>query len=187
MRIVGGSARGRTLRSVPGLATRPTSDRVRQSLFDLLGQRCDGLRILDLYAGTGALSFEAISRGAVHATLVESTRPAQAVIDRNAIELGFSPQITLVRAEVDRALGALSSRGAAFELVFADPPYALEASQKLADALAAQGLVAPGGRAVLERGKREAEPIAPQGFELLDDRAYGETMVAVLRRVAARD
>jgi len=176
VRIVGGSARGRTLRAVPGLLTRPTSDRVRQSLFDLLGQRCDGLWVLDLYAGTGALSFEALSRGAATATLVESAPAAAAVIERNARELGLP--VTLLRRDVTRALRELS--GAAFDLVFSDPPYAMEAAQATLDAVA--GLVAPEGRVVIERGKREAPPAMPDGFEVAAERRYGDTVVLVARK-----
>jgi len=190
MRIVGGSARGRNLRSVPGNETRPTSDRVRQSLFDLLGQRCDGLRVLDLYAGTGALGLEALSRGAAHATFIESAKAAAEVIEANLRDLGFEPQGTLVRRDVDRALADLGARKAAFDLIFADPPYALAVSQKIAAAVAAHGLLAEEGRIVIERGKREAPPTPPDGFALLDDRAYGETILAVLaktRPAAASD
>ncbi len=179
MRIVAGSARGRTLRAVPGNETRPTSDRVRQSLFDLLGQRCDGLAVLDLYAGTGALSFEALSRGAAHATLVESAKAAAEVIAANAEALGFTDRVTLVRREVARALPDLASRGARFDLVFADPPYALQASQTLADALGSLSLLSPGGRAVLERGKREPAPTLPAGLALIEERAYGETVLLI--------
>jgi 16S rRNA (guanine966-N2)-methyltransferase len=177
MRIVGGSARGRPLRAVPGTATRPTSDRVRQSIFDLLGQRCDDLDVLDLFAGTGALSFEALSRGARSATLIESARAAQQVIERNARDLGFGEHITLVKDEVDRALPGLDQT---FDLVFADPPYALRASKGLAEAIASRGLLAPGGRAVLERGKHEPRPALPSGLAVADERVYGDTVVLII-------
>ena len=108
MRVVGGDLRGRTLRAVPGRSTRPTADRVRQSLFDVLGQRCDGLHVLDLYAGTGALSLEALSRGAAHATLIEQDAKAAQIILRNARELGCEDRCTLVRDEVARALPRLA-------------------------------------------------------------------------------
>lgn len=182
MRIVGGSARGRALRAVPGAATRPTSDRVRQSIFDLLGQRCDDLDVLDLYAGTGALSFEALSRGARSATLVESARAAQQVIERNAADLGFGGHITLVKDPVVRALPRLAD--ARFDLIFADPPYALQASADLASAIARHGLLAPGGRAVLERSKREPSPNLPESLSVVDERTYGDTVVLI---VQARD
>jgi 16S rRNA (guanine966-N2)-methyltransferase len=179
MRVVGGDLRGRTLRAVPGRSTRPTADRVRQSLFDLLGQRCDGLRVLDLYAGTGALSLEALSRGASHATLVERDAKAAQVIQRNADELGCGERCTLVREDVARALPRLAP---SFDLIFSDPPYALRAAQDTLDALARLGLVAPEGRVVLERDRREARPVQPDGFELVDERRYGDTLVLVARR-----
>lgn len=179
MRVVGGDFRGRTLRAVPGRSTRPTADRVRQSLFDLLGQRCDGLRVLDLYAGTGALSLEALSRGAAHATLVEQDAKAAQVIQRNAEELGCADRCTLMRDGVARALPQIEGP---FDLVFSDPPYALQAAQETLDALARLGLVAPQGRVVLERDRREPGPAAPEGFELAGERRYGDTAVLIARR-----
>ncbi len=179
MRIVGGDLRGRTLRPVPGRTTRPTADRVRQSLFDLLGQRCDGLRVLDLYAGTGALALEALSRGAAHATLVEKDPKAAAVIRRNVDELGCAERTAILREEVARALPRL--RGP-FDLVFSDPPYLLRAAQETLDALARLGLVSPQGRVVLERDRREGRPAPPAQFEVLDERRYGDTLVLVALR-----
>jgi 16S rRNA (guanine(966)-N(2))-methyltransferase RsmD len=155
---------------------------VRQSLFDLLGQRCDGLRVLDLYAGTGALALEALSRGAASATLVESAAPALAAIARNVQELGLADRATVLRRDVERALPELAARGARFDLIFADPPYALHASQELADRIAALGLLADEGRAVLERSKREPRPALPSALRLVDERKYGDTVVLVLQR-----
>ena len=159
MRIVGGELRGRTVRAVPGRSTRPTADRVRQSLFDALGQRCDGLRVLDLYAGTGALAVR--------------------VVRRNAEELGVAERCTVLQREVSRALAALPGP---YDLVFSDPPYALRAAQPTLDLLAARELVAPGGRVVLERDRREPRPQAPAGFEIGDERHYGDTLVLVVHR-----
>src|SRR2546429_595706 len=131
MRVVGGDLRGRTLRAVPGRSTRPTADRVRQSLFDVLGQRCHRPHVLDRYAGTGALPPEALSRGAAHATLIEQDAKAAQIILRNARELGCEDRCTLVRDEVARALPRLAGP---FDLVFSDPPYALRAAQETLDA-----------------------------------------------------
>ena len=179
MRVVGGDLRGRTLRAVPGRSTRPTADRVRQSLFDVLGQRCDGLHVLDLYAGTGALSLEALSRGAAHATLIEQDAKAAQIILRNARELGCEDRCTLVRDEVARALPRLAGP---FDLVFSDPPYALRAAQETLDALLRLGLVAPQGRLVLERDRREARPALAVELELADERRYGDTVVLIAGR-----
>jgi 16S rRNA (guanine(966)-N(2))-methyltransferase RsmD len=179
MRVVGGDLRGRTLRAVPGRSTRPTADRVRQSLFDVLGQRCDGLRVLDLYAGTGALSLEALSRGGAHATLIEHDAKAAQIIERNASELGCADRCTLLRDEVGRALPRLAGP---FDLVFSDPPYALRAAQDTLEALARLRLVAPRGRVVLERDRREGQPALPEELELADERRYGDTVVLIARR-----
>jgi len=180
MRIIGGDARGRTLRAVPGNTTRPTSDRVRQSLFDLLGQRMDGLAVLDLYAGTGALALEALSRGAARAVLIENDARACGVIYANIAALKAEDRARLVRGELPAALAQL--RGEKFDLVFSDPPYALQAAQLTVDALTSNNLLAPEARVVLEMDRREP---APHGLPLLDERRYGDTRVLVLSGAAA--
>ena len=180
MRIVGGEARGRPLRSVPGRGTRPTADRVRQSLFDALGQRMDGLLVLDLYAGTGALGLEALSRGAARAVLVENDARACGVIFHNLAALRYDDRCRVVRAELPAALAQL--RGERFDLVFSDPPYALRAAQQTLDGLAQNGLLEPGARVVLEMDRREPQPMAPEGLELVDERPYGDTRVLVYWR-----
>lgn len=179
MRIVGGEARGRALRAVPGSSTRPTADRVRQSVFDWLGQRCDGLAVLDLYAGTGALSLEALSRGAARAVLVERDRKACEVIQANVDALGYDARCSLLREDVARALPALAARGERFDLAFSDPPYASASAQLTLESLLLHRLLLPGGRVVLERARREAL-VAPEGVTL-EERRYGDTVVAVAR------
>jgi 16S rRNA (guanine(966)-N(2))-methyltransferase RsmD len=179
VRIVGGAARGRPLRAVPGKSTRPTADRVRQSLFDLLGQRMDGLAVLDLYAGTGALALEALSRGAASAVLVESDARACGVIFHNVEALGFAEKCRVVRGQLPEALARL--RGAKFDLVFSDPPYALRAAQPTLDGLSTNHLLAPGARVVLEMDRREPPPVPPAGLQLADERKYGDTALLVVR------
>ena len=177
MRIVGGEARGRALRAVPGQATRPTADRVRQSLFDALGQRMDGLRILDLYAGTGALALEALSRGAAGAVLVESDPRACARHLRKPRRARDQDRARLVRGRLPEALDRL--RGERFDLVFSDPPYALRAGQSMLDALAAADLLSPAARVVLEMDRREPEPVPPPPLGPVDERRYGDTVVRI--------
>ena len=177
MRIVGGEARGRPLRAVPGSGTRPTADRVRQSLFDALGQRMDGLRVLDLYAGTGAFALEALSRGAAWAVLVESDARACGVFFHNVAALKYEDRCTVIRAELPQALHGL--RGERFDLVFSDPPYALRAAQTTLEALTSNGLLAPDARVVLEMDRREPVPAVPAGLRLTDERRYGDTRVLV--------
>ncbi|HZX95658.1 MAG TPA: 16S rRNA (guanine(966)-N(2))-methyltransferase RsmD [Myxococcales bacterium] len=177
MRIVGGEARGRGLRAVPGTATRPTADRVRQSLFDALGQRMDGLAVLDLYAGTGALALEALSRGAARATLVESDARACGVIFHNLAALRYEDRARVLRATLPEALAQL--RGEKFDLVFSDPPYASRGSGAMLEALRENGLLAAGARLVLEMDRREPAPAPPSGLQLADERRYGDTLVRI--------
>jgi 16S rRNA (guanine966-N2)-methyltransferase len=182
VRIVGGEARGRSLRAVPGDATRPTADRVRQSLFDALGQRMDGLAVLDLYAGTGALALEALSRGAARAVLVENDARACGVIFHNIAALRYDDRCRVVRGELPAALAQV--RGERFDLVFSDPPYALRAGTQTLQALVGHEVLAPAARVVLERDRREPAPEVPQGLEQVDERSYGDTRVAVYVRSA---
>lgn len=178
MRIIGGSARGRVLRAPRGEGTRPTRDRVRQSVFDVLGQRTDGLAVLDLFAGSGALGLEALSRGAARAVFVERAPAALEVLRRNVATLGFEDRATIRRADA-LAPGGLPGP---FDLVFADPPYALGAGAVL-EALAAApgGLLAPGARVVLEHGRRETLPDRAGRLVREDARRYGETVVSFFR------
>jgi 16S rRNA (guanine(966)-N(2))-methyltransferase RsmD len=179
MRIVGGSARGRTLLGPKDAKTiRPTADRVRETLFNILGQRLDGLTVLDLYAGTGALALEAISRGADRAVLVDSGREALGLIRANVDALGFGAQAELVAQPVARALGTLGGRGLKFDRIFADPPYAAEVVNELLEGIARHALLAPEGVIIIEHAKRESAPEAHAGFERFDQRKFGDTIVS---------
>jgi 16S rRNA (guanine966-N2)-methyltransferase len=185
MRITGGEHRSRTLEAPRGNATRPTSDRVREAVFAILGSEraFAGATVLDLYAGTGALAFEALSRGAAQATLVESARPALQAIEANARALGVAARIRVVPTTVERALAAVRRSGA-FDLVFADPPYDLvrtgEAPRALAALLGADVLSAD-ARLVLEHGKADGAPDIP-GVQLRESRRYGDTIVSFYER-----
>lgn len=149
MRIVAGTARGVRLASVPP-GVRPTSDRVRESLFNSLGQFFDGGEVLDLYAGTGALGIEALSRGCDHAVFVERDSRAVAAIEENLRRTNLRDLATVVRSDVGRAVERLGN--GRFRLIFADPPYRI-APQQIRDVLPRLGgLLAPGGRVVVESG-----------------------------------
>lgn len=176
-RIIGGSAGGRRLATPRGAQTRPTSDRVREALFSAVESWCgslQGLRFLDLYAGSGAVGLEAWSRGAGVVTMVESDRRTAALIASNARELGFS-RANIVRASVSATLGAAPA--APYDVVFADPPYPLDEEAVAADlvALAGNGWLVPGALVVVERSSRSPEPAWPGGFEAVRSRKYGET------------
>ncbi len=184
MRIVGGAARGRPLAAPPGRDTRPTSDRAREGLFSTLeslrGLDWDGARVLDLYAGSGAVGLEALSRGAAAAVLVESDVRAAAVIRRNAESVGL-PGARVVVDRVERFLGGPAT---AYDVVFADPPYAVpdeEVTAMLA-ALADGGWLATDAVVVVERATRGAGPAWVRGLAAERSRRYGETTLWYGRR-----
>jgi 16S rRNA (guanine966-N2)-methyltransferase len=172
-RIVAGAAKGRRL-AVPPRVTRPTSERVREALFNTLRSHLDldGAAVLDLYAGSGAVGLEALSRGAARVVLVESDRNAAQILHRNMSTVGL-PGAQVLRRSVAAALGAPAEP---FDLVFADPPYELpdtEVAEVLA-ALAANGWLADSAVVVVERSARSAEPVWPKGIELVTQRRYGD-------------
>jgi 16S rRNA (guanine(966)-N(2))-methyltransferase RsmD len=182
MRITGGVHRSRRLRAPAGDGTRPTSDRVREALFGILAARrtLEGVRVLDLYAGTGALALEALSRGATWATLVERSRPALAAIATNIAALRVEAHVRVVAGVVERSMTAIA-KDAPFDLVFADPPYAFFASGEAARALTplvGGGLLAAHALLVVEHGKDDVSP-AIRGLSLADARRYGDTMIAL--------
>ena len=182
MRITGGRWRSRALDAPRGMATRPTSDRVREALFSMLVSDGligdDGPRVLDLYAGTGALAFEALSRGASAAVLVEHAREAVAAIRKNARALGVGSELVLFDTKVERAL--LKIEGP-FGIVFLDPPYADVPAPSFGAVLArAAALLGPGGALVLEHASPDEPPAVP-GLELDRTRRYGDTSVSLYR------
>ena len=183
MRIIAGTAKGRTLKAPKGLDTRPTSDRAKETIFNVLGQWCEGDDVLDLYAGLGGLGLEALSRGASHATFVESSRHAMPVLADNVRTLGFADRATTLLRPADRALKQFLGEGRAFSLVFSDPPYALRAGTAVLEALAA-GVLAPGGRAVIEHDRRESIPEQVGDVVRSDERRFGDTVVSFYERGA---
>ncbi|WP_435736422.1 RsmD family RNA methyltransferase [Cellulosimicrobium sp. PMB13] len=198
-RIVAGTVGGRTIQ-VPPRGTRPTSDRVREAIFSRLDHYgvVDDARVLDLYAGSGALGIEAASRGAREVTLVDSARVAVDVARRNVATLGLSGvRVVAQSAETfaataaataatasppggeDAAAAAPGPTGSPFHLVFLDPPYDLapDALGRVLDHLAAPGVLDPAAVVVVERSTRSAEPVWPAGWQLLARKDYGETAV----------
>jgi 16S rRNA (guanine966-N2)-methyltransferase len=176
-RIIAGRAGGRRLATPRGTTTRPTSDRVREALFSAIESWCgslEGLRFLDLYAGSGAVGLEAWSRGAGAVTLVEHDRRTSALVRSNATTIGFHGA-DVVTGSVTTALAA--NPVAPYDVVFSDPPYPLEDQRVAADltALVAQGWLVPGALVVVERSSRSLEPAWPEGLEGERSKKYGET------------
>lgn len=177
-RIVAGMARGRRLTVPRGDGTRPTSDRVREALFSSLESVLGtlvGLRVLDLYAGSGALGLEALSRGAAHATLVDSDPAAVRAIRANIVAVG-TDRAEVVPARVERVVSTPPAEP--FDLVLADPPYGLPGSDLTAVlASLSDGWLAPGALLVIERPKRGDPVDWPAGLIGERDRRYGETVL----------
>jgi len=184
MRIIGGIYRSRRLRAPTGKSTRPTSDRVREALFGMLeaAGAIKGARALDLYAGTGALALEALSRGAAEAIVVECSRDALAVLRANIEDLGLHERALVVAANVGNVASRLADHGP-FDLVFADPPWtgvdADEPSRTLA-ALARAGALSAHALVVIEHAARSSPPTVV-GLALADTRRYGDTALAIYK------
>jgi len=181
MRIVAGSAKGRTLKTPRSDKIRPTADRVRETLFNILGQYFEGGAVLDLYAGTGALAFEALSRGCESAVLVDSGAEALALCRENAKALGFEARTEILAMPAERGLERMGKARRQFALIFADPPYALRVVGSTLTAIEAKGLLAPGGLAVLEHDRREEAPEAAGPIRRVDQRVFGDTCVSLYR------
>ncbi|MBR8740526.1 16S rRNA (guanine(966)-N(2))-methyltransferase RsmD [Nocardiopsis sp. MG754419] len=179
-RIIAGSAGGRRIDAPDGRTTRPTSDRAREALFASVRSdlgSLDGIRALDLYAGSGAIGLEALSRGAAHALLVEADRKAAQVVRGNIASLKL-PGAELAADRVERVL-ARGPHGAPYDLVVADPPYAVT-EEELAGVLAelvGRGWLTTDAVVVVERSKRGPEPTWPEGVALDRSRKYGEAIL----------
>jgi 16S rRNA (guanine966-N2)-methyltransferase len=190
MRVIGGHWRGRSLVAPRGRDTRPTSDRLRKSLFDILEHGLPAraehpplprdARVLDLFAGSGALGLEALSRGARRAVFIESAAPARAAVRRNTETLGCMERVQIWQRDATR-LGAMpNSAGGPFDLVFLDPPYRQGLAAPALASARASGWLAEGAVAVVECAADEALPVA-EGFGLVLERRYGDTRLAFYR------
>jgi 16S rRNA (guanine966-N2)-methyltransferase len=176
VRIIAGQWRGRVIEAPPGQVTRPTADRVRETLFSMLASRLgsfEDLRVADLFAGSGALGFEALSRGAGSVTFVENDRSAAAAIRRNADKLGAAVHI----------LGGSAlalPRSGPFDLILADPPYAAGSGSAAVQAVVAAEWLAPGGWMSVETSRKEA--VEPLNLEIAATREVGRAQLTLLRR-----
>ena len=174
MRVIAGQWGGRRLQAPSGESTRPTSDRVREALFSILAPRIEGARVLDLFAGSGALGIEALSRGAAAATFVDSAAAAIRAVRANLEALGIEAEV--VRADARRFLGGASAAARQYDLVFLDPPYRLAATPRTRP----DGGAAGGAGAGRGSGRRERSPGAARARPPLEDeRRYGDTLIRI--------
>jgi len=155
MRVIGGKYRRRTLRTLHGMALRPTSDRLRETLFDILGASVEGARFVDIYAGTGAVGIEALSRGAAEAVFIENHRPAVDLIRQNLLTLNIDAEATITAADAHAGLARLAARGFVADFIFLDPPYE-QASEydRILNFLGASSMLAASGIVIAEHARR---------------------------------
>lgn len=185
MRISGGEWRGRSLRAPKGLTTRPTSDFLRQAIFNLLGARVQGARVLDLFAGCGALGLEALSRGAAEALFVEQDRQAVAALGANLAALGAAPRGRLVAGEALRSLAHLARTGEQFDCVLLDPPYGGDLARRALEALASGDVLSDNASLLVQAFHKQALPETPGCLRLRSTRRHGETCLSLYTKEPA--
>jgi 16S rRNA (guanine966-N2)-methyltransferase len=173
MRVISGALKGRRLKAPSWEGLRPTSDKLRETLFNILAPAIEGARVLDGYAGTGAVGIEALSRGAAHVTFVERDRRAQSLIAENLSSCGVTDRYAIIRAGIDRAAQTLAP--ASFDLVLLDPPYDAVAEPIVA---VVAPLVAANGTLVLEHARRQATPAAVGDLQRTREVVSGDSALA---------
>lgn len=181
MRIIAGMYRGRTLAALRDLSIRPTADRVKQTIFDILSSRLEleGIGVLDLFAGSGSLGLEALSRGASHVTFIEKARSSLEALEKNIRKLGCEDRTTMHQADV---FWFLRNAHQPYDLVFVDPPYALETIGTLPTAIAGSGVLRKGSYVVMEHSRDSDVPVPKDSFEVLR-KQFGQTVLLILKAV----
>ncbi len=183
MRIIGGDLKGKRLYSVPGKAVRPTADRLRESIFNILSFRVEGAAVLDLFAGTGAFGIESLSRGARSAVFIDINKKAVSVIEKNIKECALSDRATIIKWDIIKNLFCIGSIRPAFDLVFMDPPYNMHALKPALINLHTTKSINDEAVIIVEHGHLEMIPDDIKGFELRDQRKYGKTLVSFLNYI----
>lgn len=180
MRIIAGRARGIKLYAPRGRRIRPTADRVKESIFSILGEPWAGIRVLDLFSGTGSLGLEAISRGAKEAVFVEHSKTALDLLRRNIALCGFEHEAVVLPVSVSRGLAILGQREESFPVIFVDPPYGRGWVEKTIRQILAHGVLAEDGTVVLEHTLDESPSRVEGPLTTLRQERYGETAVSFL-------
>ena len=182
MRIVAGTFRGRRLHAPKGTEIRPTSDRVREAIFSIIGPTVEAAKVLDLFAGTGALGLEALSRGASEAVFIDRSLQAVQLIRSNIELCGVQDRVSIIHGSVDQGLHRLADRGEVFDLIFMDPPYGGGSVQKTLSNLAA--VARNRTLVVAEHGVRDLSPLYPADRQWIkiQERKYGDTAVSFFVR-----
>jgi 16S rRNA (guanine966-N2)-methyltransferase len=186
MRVIAGKYRSRPLRSLKGSKLRPTSDRLRETLFNILGPTVEAVTFVDLYAGTGAVGIEALSRGARHAIFVEQHAPAVALIRRNVESLGMRAEAEVLQMDAAGAIERLEAKRVHAHIIFLDPPYAAdEEYETTLEALGESGIVAPDGRVIVEHLRKRELPERVGDLELIRVVEQGDATLSFYRLALA--
>ncbi|HXG53093.1 MAG TPA: 16S rRNA (guanine(966)-N(2))-methyltransferase RsmD [candidate division Zixibacteria bacterium] len=181
MRVTGGQARGRRLKVPRGEAVRPTAARVKEALFNILPHDLSGLSVLELFAGTGSVAIEALSRGAERALLVDASERSAEAIRNNLRQLGLAPRARVRVAEASQALRALERAGERFDIIFLDPPYDRGLAHGTLERIGRAELLRPSGVVIAEHSVREKVEEAYGALALADRRRYGDTVLSFFR------
>jgi len=181
VRVISGSARGRSLKAVPGMGTRPTTDKVKEAIFSMIGPYFDGGYVLDLFAGTGGLGIEALSRGAERAIFVDMDPKSIDVIKQNLKTAKLESQAEVYRNDAMRAIKALEKRAKGFDLIFLDPPYKMTNVDEMMLDLAERGLVQEDATVMVEHDASHVYPERVGDFRQIRVANYGETTVTIYR------
>lgn len=181
MRIIGGELRGKKLATLRGMAIRPTADRTREAIFNIIAAKVDGANVLDLFAGTGALGIEALSRGAARAVFIDNAAESIKTIEKNTTACRMQDRARVIRWDIIRNLNCLGPGASpAFDIVFMDPPYNSNAVAPTLRHLAHSNALAPGATVIVEHAPSEAITDLPNGLSHVDQRKYGKTLVSLL-------
>ncbi|AQV00237.2 16S rRNA (guanine(966)-N(2))-methyltransferase RsmD [Desulfococcus multivorans] len=180
LRIISGRLRGRKLLPIRGNAVRPTSDRVREAIFNIIGRNIAEARVLDLFAGTGAMGIEALSRDARSAIFIDNRKASVAAVRKNLEHLGLTERSRVVLWDIDRNLNCLTPHEPDIHLVFMDPPYHKNLIGPALFHLRQRRILAPGALVVVEHAASEPLPEQLSGYDLSDQRKYGKTLVSFL-------
>ena len=180
LRVIGGKLRGRKLSHLPGNSIRPTADRIRESIFNILSDRVRDARVLDLFAGSGSLGIEALSRGAASAVFIDSTPLALSIIERNLEICRLGDRARVIRWDIVRNLNCLGQSDAPFELIFLDPPYGKDFVQRTLSHVQRRHLCSPTTCVVIEHAATEPIPTGMSAYKIEDQRKYGKTLVSFL-------
>ncbi|MBP1991386.1 16S rRNA (guanine(966)-N(2))-methyltransferase RsmD [Paenibacillus eucommiae] len=183
MRIISGSARGRALKAVPGMSTRPTTDKVKEAVFSMIGPYFEGGSVLDLFAGSGGLGIEALSRGMDKAVFIDIEKKSVDTVLLNLAAAGFKEQAEVYRNDALKALKLLAKRGMQFDLVFLDPPYKLKKIRELIETMEELALLRPEVILVTEHDASDVQEDSIGSLEQKRRAEYGDTAVTIYKRI----